>query len=208
MPVPEEDEIKECMISTAGMSFATGSVGAEEGANYSDLDLERLVEGLRRTRKWCRGLFLSTHVRGKSRAEVLDTFEELRNRVENPQDIAQPLRDDVIEDFQKEGVNQFLNDDTKQRPNTDVPDVPRNLRAALRNVDSPEEAERLRTQVSQEGAENIDPEDFAGDTDEIQEAQVLEVAENDTDEGNNGQEEEEDLDTTQRGDATLGNFGN
>lgn len=207
MPVPEEDEIKECMISTAGMSFATGTIGAEEDANYSDLDLEQLVEGLRRTRKWCRGLYLSTHIRGQSKQEILDTFEQLRNRVENPQDIAQPLRDDQIERFQNEGQKKFRENESTDTPRTDTPDVPSNLRAAIRNVDSPEEAERLRTQVSQEGAENIDPQDFAGDTEQVQEAQVLEVAENDIDEGNNEQEEE-DLDTTQRGDATLGNFGN
>jgi len=208
MPVPEEDETKECMLSTAGMSFATGSIGAEGDQNYSDLDLEQLVEGLRRTRQWCRGLFLSTHVRGKSRQEILDTFEELRNSVENPTDIAKPLRDDAIERFQNEGRQEFREDESTETPRTEVPDIPRNLRAAIRNVDSPEEAERLRTQVSQEGAENIDPEDLAGDTEQVQEAQVLEVADNDTDEENNGQEEEEDLDTTQRGDATLGNFGN
>jgi len=205
MPIPEEDEIKECMLSTAGMAFATGTIGAEGDSNYSDLDIEQLVAGLRRTRKWCRGLYTSTHIRGKSTQEILDTFEELRNRVENPTDIAEPLREDAISDFQEQGRQEFSEDEDTDPPSTDVPDIPRNLTATLANIDSPEEAQRLRDEVAREGVDNIDPQDYAGDTEEVQEAQVLETGAN-TDEGDNGQEE--DIDTTQEGDATLGNFGN
>jgi|APHM01.1.fsa_nt_gi hypothetical protein len=168
MPAPTEEEIKECMISQAGVSFAVAQAGDREDNKLSDLNVSQLETGLDRVRKWCRGLYIQTHLRGLTPEEITETFQGVRDAVnKEDMDIAAPLAEGAIDEVQEESQTTFLEDDDLEQDRVDTISAPNKIRRAIQKVASPQEFARVRQTIFEEGVDAVDLDTLGNEDDDL-----------------------------------------